>query len=147
MSWAPLVLTAVAVQFNIASVWTAMFTCGLRAGSVNGVYCTTATGTVAGAARAPTMQKARRSISGPPVSTRSRTRVMSLRLVYFDGQARAEISRLMLAFGGIDYEDVRVKFVRAALPWRGARDPDRGAGGLRARSPLAPLAHPSARLP
>lgn len=38
---------------------------------------------------------------------------MSLRLVYFDGQARAEISRLIIAFGGVDCEDVRVKMVRA----------------------------------
>jgi hypothetical protein len=48
-----------------------------------------------------------------PLQTCSR---MALKLVYFDGQGRAEISRLMLAFGGIDFEDVRIAFVSPSVP-------------------------------
>jgi hypothetical protein len=42
----------------------------------------------------------------------------SLTLVYYDGQGRAEISRLLFALGGIKYEDRRLTDVRD-MPWFG----------------------------
>jgi hypothetical protein len=37
---------------------------------------------------------------------------MSLKLIYYDGRGLAEVSRLLLAYGGIDHEDVRVTQAR-----------------------------------
>lgn len=40
---------------------------------------------------------------------------MALRLIYFAGRARAEISRLILAFGALDYTDVRLSDVHVLI--------------------------------
>lgn len=44
---------------------------------------------------------------------------MSLRLLYFEGRGRAEIARLLFAFGGLDFDDVVVSFVRDLTTFSG----------------------------
>ena len=44
------------------------------------------------------------------------------KLTYFDLRARAEPTRIVFAYAGVDYEDVRVDFVNRKEDWLSLKD-------------------------